>query len=361
MTSFARSLKTTSFLSPKRRPAMSGRTLSNSSDLSLASNHSGLSDDADFAFSAPGTPAVLSPGEETAAIHHGKQHEGIAQSSHRGSNSRPIAIELPQVKKHSKTTTYTPTEPLSGRGDLPGGYFPLHEDPVDRVHRTHPFHHDPKAPRHTVSAVSQAEQADSRATSRLQPPLAGTTQQSASPQISSYLPAGFHDHPLPLGKYYPSNYESRANSSTQSSRPSSSSLMPPSVNSDSRVTTRSTVSPSTAVQDSEVRRKLLQYQRDMVAQATMAATEVLGTSKDSSTGSVALAQRNAALHELRLNAPAPHRPLSPRLLPLGSPGPVTPMELEAAASSYLDKAIVSGSPRVDGLSASSTAHTPRTA
>jgi hypothetical protein len=99
----------------------------------------------------------------------------------------------------------------------------------------------------------------------------------------------------------------------------------------------------------------------MVAQATMAATEVLGTSKDSSTGSVALAQRNAALHELRLNAPAPHRPLSPRLLPLGSPGPVTPMELEAAASSYLDKAIVSGSPRVDGLSASSTAYTPRTA
>lgn len=69
MASLARSLKSPSFLSPRRRPAMSGRTLSNSSELSLASNHSGRSDDADFAFSAPGTPAVRSPSEEMSSNH----------------------------------------------------------------------------------------------------------------------------------------------------------------------------------------------------------------------------------------------------------------------------------------------------
>jgi hypothetical protein len=240
------------------------------------------------------------------------------------------------------------------------GYFPLHEE-ADRIHRTHPFHHDSKAPRPTVSAISQPEPADSRAQAHLQPPLAAASQQSPSPQISSYLPAGFHDHPLPLGKYYPSNYESRTNPTAQSSRPSSSSLMPPSISSDSRVTTRSSVASSATTQDSEVRRKLLQYQRDMVAQATMAATEVLGTSKDSSKGDIALAQRNAALQELRLSAPAPHKPISPRLLPLGSPGPVTPMELESGVSSYLDKAVVNGSPRADGLTTSSPRLTARTA
>ncbi|KAK0390602.1 hypothetical protein NLU13_0106 [Sarocladium strictum] len=354
MASFARALKSPSFLSPKRRPAMSGRTLSNSSDLSLASNHSGPSDEADFAFSAPGTPALLSPGEESSSNRQGN-HDSIAVDPGCPPTSRPIAIELPPTKKQSSSSTYTPTAPLSGRGDLPGGYFPLHEDPTDRVHRTHPFHHDTKAPPHTVSAIPQAEHTDSRAPARLQPTLVAASQQSASTQISSYLPAGFHDHPLPLGKYYPSNYESRTNSTAQSNRPSSSNLMPPSSSSDSRITTRSSVSSSSAtIQDSEVRRKLLQYQRDMVAQATMAATEVLGISTEGSTGSAALAQRNAALQELRLSAPASHKPISPRLLPLGSPGPVTPMELESAGTSYLDKAVVNGSPRTDVLASSST-------
>lgn len=62
MANFARSFKSPSFLSPRHRPPMTSRTFSNSSDLSLSSNHSGPSDDAsDLVLSAPGTPALLSP------------------------------------------------------------------------------------------------------------------------------------------------------------------------------------------------------------------------------------------------------------------------------------------------------------
>lgn len=93
----------------------------------------------------------------------------------------------------------------------------------------------------------------------------------------------------------------------------------------------------------------------------MAATEVLGTSKDGSEAGAAIAQRNAALQELRLTAPAPYKPISPRLLPLGSPGPVTPMELESGASSYLDKAVADERPRVDSFASPGSGFTPRTA
>lgn len=63
--SFARSLnKAQGFLMPYRRPTF-GRTLSNSSELSLTSNHSGRSEDVGSeapVLSAPGTP-VLAPME----------------------------------------------------------------------------------------------------------------------------------------------------------------------------------------------------------------------------------------------------------------------------------------------------------
>mgnify|MGYP005987617717 CR=1 FL=1 len=56
---FARSInKAPAYLSPCRRPTI-GRTLSNSSDLSLTSNCSGRSEDVgDTVTSAPGTPTL---------------------------------------------------------------------------------------------------------------------------------------------------------------------------------------------------------------------------------------------------------------------------------------------------------------
>lgn len=38
----------------------------------------------------------------------------------RSGTSRPTAIEIPQIQKKGTSSIYTPTEPLSGRGDQPG-------------------------------------------------------------------------------------------------------------------------------------------------------------------------------------------------------------------------------------------------
>jgi hypothetical protein len=81
---------------------------------------------------------------------------------------------------------------------------------------------------------------------------------------------------MPLGKYHPSKYKNPSAPSAQHAR-----------------------------QTSDIKRKVQQYQREMAQQAIMAS---------------------------RLNSTSSGtKPISPRLLPLGSPGPVTPMELEESA------------------------------
>jgi len=90
---------------------------------------------------------------------------------------------------------------------------------------------------------------------------------------------------MPLGKYHPSNYKNKVKIPEKLvvTQPAS-----------------TTNQPKHHRKNSEVKKKLQQYQRDMVEQATIAGRmQISGT-----------------------------RPISPRLLPLDSPGPVTPMELE---------------------------------
>ena len=71
MASFARSFKPpASYLSPVRRPGMPGRTISNSSDLSLTSNASGPPADdnsREQSVSAPDTPYLSGPEDEQRA------------------------------------------------------------------------------------------------------------------------------------------------------------------------------------------------------------------------------------------------------------------------------------------------------
>ncbi|KAJ6787144.1 hypothetical protein PWT90_10727 [Aphanocladium album] len=314
--SFARSLnKAQGFLMPYRRPTF-GRTLSNSSELSIASNHSGRSEDVGDAAvpSAPGTP-VLAPRENPFFAKHAS--ESAACSSPR--SSRPIAIELPNSRK-SGSSVYTPTETLSARGDLPGGYFPMHEDPKCRIHRPHPFHSenrqknsetkfDMQAPREPVASAS-------------------TAWQGAHTPVSSYMPSGLHDQPLPVGKYYPSNYESRTRQ-MQNQR----SFVSESVTSYAKADAQGT----TYKGNDDARQRLQQYQRDMVAQASMA---LGGSYKPSMMPGNTAALRNLPVPDARFARPAtPQRPISPQLLPMGSPGPVTPMELEAQEEYITGKAI----------------------
>lgn len=179
---------------------------------------------------------------------------------------------------------------------------------------------------------------------------------SSNVPVASYFPTGYHDNPLPIGKYYPSNYEVVNNQ--QSGGAGVNSASSPSVNATPRSPHMSPsgsvgpCSPGEAL-DPEARRKLQlqQYQRDMMARASRAATDI---AESSSLPSPTLGDRDGSPdnaqfgpHSLvamssvnmRFIAPSSHKPNSPRLHPLGSPGPVTPMELEAssaAASGYLD-------------------------
>lgn len=151
------------------------------------------------------------------------------------------------------------------------------------------------------------------------------TQSRSHTPVTSYAPSGLHDAHLPLGKYYPSNYEAKQRCSNQptptSSRPSSA-AGPSSIKSDTAVPQFTRTDSSHSRSDSDAKRRLQQYQRDMVAQATQAARQI--ASGQGSSAHLA-AVHGVSVQKLQLGS---HRPISPRLQPLGSPGPVTPMELE---------------------------------
>ena len=216
----------------------------------------------------------------------------------------------------------------------------MHEDPLARIHRPHPFQQD-AINAHKKSITLAAESVPSHPD--LNSPLVwkSSAMTHSNAPVDSYLPAGFHDNPQPMGKYYPSNYEQRhSNNNSQqqlapTSRPSLTESLASSVKSDSPLLTAqgSSIPKSPTVDAAETRRRMLQYQRDMVAQATLA----LGNRETAGSGG-GPATSGLPLKEARIAAAALQRkPKSPKLAPLGSPGPVTPMELGGSGASYLDK------------------------
>lgn len=92
---------------------------------------------------------------------------------------------------------------------------------------------------------------------------------------------------MPLGKYYPSNYKNKSKTLDK--------LAPAAATTSNQ--------PQHARKKSDIKKKLQQYQKDLVEQAATAARMSISGVK----------------------------PASPRLLPLNSPGPITPMELEEDA------------------------------
>ncbi|KAH7185267.1 uncharacterized protein B0J16DRAFT_320053 [Fusarium flagelliforme] len=350
MASFARSIKSP-YLSPRMRPSMSGRTLSTSSDRSNNNSpNSPRSDDVgDFDLSGRNTPAIPQHSRQSRGRDGFFDGEDIgsrtsyfaddterpsstpsAPSTPRSrSHARPIAIDLPQLKRFTSAPARTPPEPLSARGDLPGGYFPLHEDPNSRVHRPHPFQHHPDARMSRLISESGPIYAD-RPTSH--PAQSAAMSQSNTP-VASYLAPGFHDNPLPMGKYYPSNYENRTGNHS-SMRPPLNGTMSSNIGPDSQAVPRAN---SQSNPETELRRKLQQYQRDMIAQASMAANELLSSSAKSG-DKPGISLNSLPLRDSRFATPGSHKPISPRLLPLGSPGPVTPMDLESiGGGDYLSR------------------------
>ncbi|RXG44800.1 hypothetical protein VDGE_04941 [Verticillium dahliae] len=281
--------------------------------------------------------------------------------SARSNHSNPITIELPAVRKFKSGPSQTPPEPLSARGDVPGGYFPLHEDATARIHRPHPFAGARKPRQQRIDpAIEPLVLPAAGGTSNLPAMTEPTTLLAAKSNeprsnlpVASYLPSGVRDTTLPMGKYYPSNYEKRNHPPHPTTsmeptpvqpRPVGVAGLSSSVKSESQVPTVSNENFQTSRQDSDVRRKLAQYQRDMIAQARLAATEILGSSAKTTTAP----QPTTATATVMLNgfplagmrhfaASGGGKPLSPRLLPLGSPGPVTPMDLEGGELGSVDR------------------------
>lgn len=152
--------------------------------------------------------------------------------------------------------------------------------------------------------------------------------------VSSYMPSGVHDNiALPMGKYYPTNYENRkASNSSQHRRPSARADAAAVAHSEPQLTYRREENHRRT--GSDAKRLVEQYQRDMVAQASMA----LFSNASGLSPSTRIPD-NTALKNIQLGATMlkTHKPMSPRLVPLGSPGPVTPMELDGNGDGYLSR------------------------
>lgn len=238
------------------------------------------------------------------------------------------------------------------------GYFPLHEE-QNRVYRPHPFELDASKAR--IKSIERAGTSTSPPTestisiqpamgaipsitvpasmmenpTRLAPPNATSLPKSefesrSNTPVASYNPTGGQDNLLPMGKYYPSNYhkrkeEKRSRQQPQSLRPPTSSpVSPTGSKSETQVpTTRDVPAMGHARNESEAKRRLQQYQRDMIAQATLALN-----------GGNMSAATLSSLRTIGFTSMS-NNPSKPKLAPLGSPGPVTPMDLEGAQDGYL--------------------------
>jgi len=138
-----------------------------------------------------------------------------------------------------------------------------------------------------------------------------------APVVDAYNPTGIPGSAASLGKYYPTNYNKVSDTAGAPSRrsPGTASGLP--------------LSPLGADQEQQLR----QYKLDIISQTTQIAREALGRRLQSTTSFKAV---ETALDEHTRKSVALLRrlkPSSPRITPLLSPGPVTPMNLDGSTES----------------------------
>lgn len=132
-----------------------------------------------------------------------------------------------------------------------------------------------------------------------------------APIIDAYNPTGIPGSTASLGKYYPTNYNKSSGAA------GSATLAPPAA-------PERTVSLSAADREHQLR----QYKLDIISQTTQIARETLGRRAQSA---ACVAGVETALDERTRKSVAlfgRYKPTSPRIAPLLSPGPVTPMALD---------------------------------
>lgn len=315
-----RSFKPASFLA-SAQPSMNNHRPSFARTSSSSSTHSTKSDESFFASlltlstadkregdsthsgsSGGASPRGHTPGDSTSSC---QQFFDDTSSRKR---SQPIAIEIPTRDRAAYT-------PLSARGDLPGGYFPNHET-IQNHYKSHPFSR--VRPQETEEPSSPMSNNSSAVAS---PALSDITPKA--PSLAFQTPITAPETPIltmPMGKYHPSNY--KLVSPSLSPAPTSSPVQPLPTSSMSLPQSKaSNKRPHHERRTSDVKRKLQQYQRDMIAQARLASSHHKATGAGG--GGI--------------------KPDSPKLVPLGSPGPITPFELEESAGYLIAGARAGGS------------------
>ncbi|KAL2257085.1 hypothetical protein VTK26DRAFT_682 [Humicola hyalothermophila] len=369
---------------PGSRSNCSASNSSEGSCASRASNASSNSSEDPFVFSPLNTPGKDEAAPRQPASGNASQGStfkggllfGKAANAHRhestgtfappddGKSSstgqtKQIAIEHPKAPKidSSPASTSNPLQSQPPGEDNSSGYFPPLEDAEAPLQAPRSFRADSGLGRqHSTQQGAESSRSGSslrklntakmseKSKSSL-PNTAIATAPRYTP-LSSYNPIGVHDGVvLPLGKYYPSNWE-RRHAKPNQSRPLAPQPPPAVARSEPQAPTYQGHGGgdqgASSRPGSEVQRRLQQYQRDMVAQAAMAASAILASSGGGGGGggggtasslpppSTTTSPSGIALARAQLGAKflRAHRPVSPQLRPLGSPGPVTPMSLE---------------------------------
>ncbi|KAI9767802.1 MAG: hypothetical protein M1840_005483 [Geoglossum simile] len=222
------------------------------------------------AWAKPGSP----PPQVQIASDKRSRIPGTAHSYFKYKESSSSPIPIPKPAGSSNLPASTPSTPLSARENL-GAYFPRHDVTSNSTSNTQlnslaspPFRRKGKADRPSTGPSSSS-------TPHLSPKMNSTVMSSAS-QIKARKNGALKLASLP--RFHPANYQSQNTGSGF---------------------TPVAVPGGTPRHYSDAQLQLHQYQRELIANATRGKTS----------SSCA-------------------RPVSPRLLPLGSPGPVTPLVLE---------------------------------
>ena len=221
--------------------------------------------------------------------------------------SAPITIPAPKTS-FDPTGSYTPSTPLTAR-DRAGGFLPIYSRTPSRlqlgsplapryIHCTHRGRYINSFSDDSSSPPSSAESNTSMHRERPSSPLSPSAPMPFSPLSTLRSQAGqsaiqSRSKPAPklqlksLPRFHPANYEASSASADATPRAS-----------------RPSTAQSHIGRLSDAQAKLHQYQRDIVVNATRAAS-------------------------LTFSPKTTANPMSPRLNPvMGSPGPVTPLMLE---------------------------------
>ncbi|KAI9649350.1 hypothetical protein NHQ30_001923 [Ciborinia camelliae] len=245
------------------------------------------------------SPRSGTPGRHVDSTSKSTSTSTFNTPSRKKSDPIPITIE-----QSTKKRVYTP---LTGRGELPGGYFPGFADENSETLKSVSTSRSRSSPDTKPLAMSMSIPMDSPSSDVT---LRGPPSIMGSPFT---LPDSLV---MPKGKYYPSNYTSSPSSPIPILNGDNLQLPP-------KNHRQKSTNPDHQRRSSDIKRKLQKYQRDMIEQARMVHASVTSSPGASASGS---------------------KPISPRLHPLGSPGPITPFELEES-SGYL----IAGQIRSGGL------------